>query len=303
MRALGGDLDIGGLRERPRSTMPELINIEQPAEVLQQRDEECARSAATATLAQHNPNLVIVHEDNSPTTATPLSPVSIDVRSASRDRMANIQRADLKWRSREFRRKAPWLKADDLDETNAVKNEIQRICCLVSACRPGALRAKVPQTFEDTIAPNGTIHIDAEVLRFGIWLLVDDKPGLATRPGKKADAMDVFKTVAVAAAELFHRDRMEKASNLDPRLIYRPLGKNITRTHMRNRWLILFDEQRNPTDFKAPLRTAALYLHDYFVHLTNQHTGDDAPVALRSKQLEKVRKAISVQAENQGAKK
>lgn len=283
--------------------MPEPINIEQPADVLGQRDEKCAQSAATATLAQHNPKLVIVNEDNSPITATPLSPVLIDVRSASRDRMANFQRADLKWRSREFRRKAPWLRADDLDETSTVENEILRIGSLVSACRPGALRAKVPQNLEGTIAPNGTIHIDAEVLHFGMWLLVDGNPGLAARPGKAADAMDVFKTVAVAAAELFHRDRMVKASELDTRVRYRPLGKNITRTHMRNRWLILFDEQRNPTDFKAPLRTAALYRHDYFVHLTNQHTGDDAPVALRSKQLEKVRKAISVQAENQGAKK
>ena len=283
--------------------MPEPINIEQPGEVLQQRDEKCASSGVNGTSVQPAPSLANVHEENPPTTSTHLSLVSADRKLTSVVLKANKQRPILQRLALEFRRKAPWLKADDLDETNAVKNEIQRICCLVSACRPGALRAKVPQTFEDTIAPNGTIHIDAEVLRFGIWLLVDDKPGRASRPGKAADAMDVFKTVAVAAAELFHRDRMEKASNLDPRLIYRPLGKNITRTHMRNRWLILFDEQRNPTDFKAPLRTAALYLHDYFVHLTNQHTGDDAPVALRSKQLEKVRKAISVQAENQGAKK
>lgn len=141
---------------------------------------------------------------------------------------------------------------------------------------------------DDTVNSAGVIRDVVEVMLFGRWLLQDGKPGLALVRGKPADEMVVLKTVAVAAAEIFARQRAESFGKL-PAVVR---SDHITRTHLRDRWTGMFAGDHTASDFRSRLPTARRYLSAYFDHLATQRCGKDNK-RMRSKHLEKVLRAMS----------
>lgn len=155
-------------------------------------------------------------------------------------------------------------------------------------------------SIDDSSAFGGTICTDLEFVLFGIWLRIDQQPGLATSSGPAANENTILKTVATAAA-LVWRAKPPKPSDEVPN--QKPTKKKparITATKVRDRWHIMHGEFLDQAVFRSRLRTAERYLRAYLTHLKRPPTAttasDQPKRVVRSPHLEKVLAAMSPRA-------
>lgn len=74
----------------------------------------------------------------------------------------------------------------------------------VLAHRSGYPKVCDPISIVDGIKSNGEICTNFEFILFGVWLMIDSQPGLASSTGPAASINNVLRTVAAAAAMVWY---------------------------------------------------------------------------------------------------
>lgn len=153
----------------------------------------------------------------------------------------------------------------------------------------------------DTISKEGVIAWYAEILHFGIWLMVEGQPGKSVTRGPQPDAENILRSVAVALSLHFQREPYRKAIEkgklpkclFSPRKKVKAKSKKIKRTDMAKQWQGMFLEKLPVGNFKSRMKSARSCLDCYLVHLRNWRNDDGNLERRTSNHLKAVLNAIS----------
>jgi hypothetical protein len=153
----------------------------------------------------------------------------------------------------------------------------------------------------ESISKGGVISWHAEMLHFGLWLLVEGQPGKLVTRGPQPDAESILRVVAVASALLFQREAYLQAVDekvfhniqLSARKSKKAKSKKITSTDMAMHWQKMFLQRLPATNFTSRMKSAHKSLDCYLVHLRNRRNKDGDLECRSSKHLRSVLKAIS----------
>jgi hypothetical protein len=178
------------------------------------------------------------------------------------------------------------------DETEFVR----ALNVMVVVQNPKILRARLPKLLTEAVSPKGDVKWYAELMLFGLWLMVDGQPHKKFRPGKQPTPEIILRCVASAAAELFKRDRYLNAIQKG-RIPNTPLSAQkmrkadsvvVTRTDIVKQWDRMFSEVMTVSDAKSRIKSAQNALEDYLHFLKISQNDSSLPIARKSKHLERV---------------
>ena len=175
--------------------------------------------------------------------------------------------------------------------------DLFEICVKVLAQRLTNPTMRAGHSLDEPTGSDGKIHADLELLLFGLWLLIDGKPGMATAPGKQVDELMVFKTITAAASIMVRRSATAKLSQPEQHKKHLWLRQGrITTLEMRIISQVLFDENLKETVFKSRMVTAARFLDAYLAQLGEQRIAGTAAKSagykMRSPELKLVLAAL-----------
>lgn len=133
--------------------------------------------------------------------------------------------------------------------------------------------------------------MDAELVAFGQWLLLDGHPGMQKKGRKQPNLHVILQCVAVAMYELRIRPKLrEHALALAGR---ESRTREITKRDLAERWLKLLGEKKEPSFFDARLRSMKRILSAYLEHMKSGAFVVDGKQIKKSLEIEKVLKAIT----------
>lgn len=165
--------------------------------------------------------------------------------------------------------------------------------CLAVSQGMAVSLCNLPVSSEGAVNSGGVISPYVEVLRFGRWLMLDGAPGFRQGPGLTADKMTVLRTVAAAAGEMHFRKLARKRAKNGWPLPKSASRKIMTRTHLRDRWAIMYGELLDADAFRRRLGSAERYISAYLAYLTTQRGGKCGTRKVRSKLLEEVHRQVA----------
>jgi hypothetical protein len=153
----------------------------------------------------------------------------------------------------------------------------------------------------DTITKDGVIAWYAEILHFGLWLMVEGQPGKSVTRGQQPDAESILRSVAVALSLHFQREAYLQATEpekppkclLSPRTKKKAKSNKITRTDMAKLWKKMFLEELPVGNFKSRMNTAHKSLDCYLTFLLNRLNENGELESRTSKHLDAVLDAIA----------
>lgn len=208
------------------------------------------------------------------------------------------------WRISHQKQVRPISLGTRADPADGRITDLLETCRKVLGHRHNGLSKRRERSVDQPVGSDGAVLEDLELLLFGLWVLIDGKPGLASAPGKRVDEVVVFRSVAAAASILMNREAWKMRSD-QTQLKRHPWSKQgrITLLEMRIAWQVLFDENFGETVFKSRMVTAARYLDGYLKQLALQRVTVPADMPkgrkLRSPQLQCVLAAIQLPAKRQ----
>lgn len=213
-----------------------------------------------------------MNRDDDQSDEAPAELEAVKLVSADSSRRAQTQRMFLRYKSKQYAHLAQNSVPPRLLALGTTLEPILDLNRRVLAHRAGPARVGTKSSIDNCIKADGEICSNFEFLLFGIWLVIDGKPGLAITPGLAADEETLLKTVAAAAAAVWRNEGLASSKVSSHQKLTNKGPGWITATKMRDRWHMMYDQELDQAMFRSRLKSAKRYLRAYLAQLKRPPT-------------------------------